>query len=417
MKILLVVSRPPYPPRRGDQMRAVQALEFLGTAHEVTLLTPRGGGAPAPLGPHLRLENYQPPGRLAKILGVVGALFSGRPLQSGLFRSRDLARKLRDLAPRHDLVLLQLERLVGHLPDLGKARLVVDLIDSLALNFERRAEFDSWLLRPALRFEAARLLAAERRLARRASGLLVVSERDRRYLEEHLGPELASRIQVVPLGISISEELPPTLKLWKRPAAGETEEPTFEVATDIRRPLLAITGNLGYFPTVDGSLWFLNEVWPDLHAARPEVRLLFAGARPPARLRAAIARAGAELVESPPDLRAILGQATLALAPMRAGSGLPVKILEAWAVGVPVLSTSWTAAGVSGIAGEDLVAIESDPAKWLREILRLLDDPAARRHLVENARRKLATEYGAEGVATRWRSVIGEIQAGRVVRF
>jgi glycosyltransferase involved in cell wall biosynthesis len=404
VKILLVVSRPPFPPRRGDQMRAVQALEFLGAAHEVTLLAPRGGEAPPPLGLKLRFETYEPPGPLAKILGVAGAFFRGRPLQSGLFRSRDLARKLRVLTPRHDLVVLQLERLIGHLPDLGNSPLVVDLIDSLALNLERRADFDFWLWRPALRFEAARLLQAERRLAARAAQVLVVSKRDRRYLEERLGLERTANVAVVPLAMPVPEDLPPTLKLWKKP----DQEPAFEVAESGGRPILAITGNLGYFPTVDGALWFLDQVWPAVRAARPAVRLQFAGTRPPARLRAAIPQAGAGLIDSPPDLRALLAQATLALAPMRAGSGLPVKILEAWSVGVPVVATPWAAAGVSGRAGEDLAVVEPDPAAWCREILRLLDDPAERRRLVENGRRRLASDYGAESVAARWRSAIGQ---------
>ncbi|HEV7670193.1 MAG TPA: glycosyltransferase family 4 protein [Thermoanaerobaculia bacterium] len=410
MKILLVVSRPPFPPRRGDQMRAAQTLEFLGAAHEVTLLAPRGGDALSALRPSIRLETYAPPNRFAKLLGVAHAFFSGQPLQSGLFRNGDLARKLRALAPRHDLVLLQLERLIGHLPDLGSTPLVVDLIDSLALNVSRRADFDSRLWRPALRFEAARLLQAERRLAERASKVLVVSERDRRYLEECLGPELAAKVTVVPLAMSIPEELPPTLKLWKKPgaaAAEEIDESSFSVAGDGDRPLLAITGNLGYFPTVDGALWFLRHVWPAVRAARPAIRLQFAGSRPGARLRSAIARAGAELIESPPDLRSILAQATLALAPMRSGSGLPVKVLEAWAAGVPVLTTPWTAAGVSGRAGEALAVVEPEPAAWCREIVRLLDDPAERRQLAENARKRLVTDYGAESVAARWRAAIG----------
>ena len=400
VKILLVVSRPPYPPRRGDQMRTVQALEFLGAAHEVTLLAPSSGGAPPPLGPKVRIVTYETPGPLAKVLGVARAVFSGRPLQSGLFRSGDLSRKLRALVPKHDLVVLQLERLIGHLTDLGSAPLVVDLIDSLALNVSRRADFDSWLLRPALRFEAARLLQAERRLAARALKLLVVSKRDRLYLEERLGLERTANVAVVPLAMTPPEDLPPTLKLWKKPNRD------FEVAESGDRPLLAITGNLGYFPTVDGALWFLRHVWPSVRAARPEVRLRLAGSRPSARLREAIRSSGAELSDSPPDLLATLGQATLSLAPMRAGSGLPVKILEAWSAGVPLLATPWAAAGVSGKAGEDFAVAELDPTAWCREILRLLGDPAERRRLADNGRRRLVAEYGAEAVAARWRAAI-----------
>ena len=402
VKILLVVSRPPFPPRRGDQMRAVQALEFLGAAHEVTLLAPRGGEQPPPRAVPIRIETYEPPGRLGRLLGVLGAAISGRPLQSGLFRSGDLSRKLRALAPRHDLVLLQLERLIGHLPDLGEVPLIVDLIDSLALNVSRRADFDRRLFRPALHFEAARLLKAERRLAARADKLLVVSKRDRFYLEERLGPHAAADVVFVPLAMPVPEELPPTLKIWRKP----DREPAFEVSEGGGPPLLAITGNLGYFPTVDGALWFLRNVWPAVRSARPGVRLLLAGSRPSARLRQAIRQAGAELIDSPADLLGALARATLALAPMRAGSGLPVKVLEAWSAGVPVLATPWTAAGVSGKAGDDLAVAEPEPAAWEREILRLLDSPTERRRLAENGRRRLLADYAAETVAARWRSAI-----------
>ncbi len=409
VKILLVVSRSPFPPRRGDQMRAVQALEILGSEHQITLVTPRGGQPPAELGGRVRFETYEPPGRFARLVGVAGAAVQGQPLQAGLFRSSDLARKLRTLAPRHDLVVLQLERLIGHLPDLLGVPLVVDLIDSLSLNFERRADFDSWIWRPALRFEAARLLGAERRLASRAFKVLVVSERDRHYLEGRLGPELAAKVAVVPLSMSIPEDLPPTLRLWKRPGeawAGAAAVDPIEPGEPKERPLLAMTGNLGYFPTLDGALWFLESVWPLVRAARPEVRFVLAGARPPRRLRTAIARGGAELIESPPDLRSILKGATLALAPMRAGSGLPVKVLEAWLEGVPVVATPWAAEGVSGHAGLDLAVVEPQPAGWCGEILRLLGDPGARARLVARARERLAADYGAEIVADRWRAAI-----------
>ncbi len=406
MKILLVVTRPPFPPRRGDQMRALQTLELLGAAREVTLLAPEGGEpAPGPShpisNPNSQVVRYRPPGNLERALGVLRAAFTFAPLQSGLFRSRDLAAKLRDLAPRHDLVILQLERLVGHLPDLGTTPMVVDLIDSLALNFERRARFDALPIRPALSFEARRLLAAERRLAARAERVLVVSERDRSYLAERLGPELGAKVEVVPLAMPAPEDLPPTLRILKR----QGRESPFEIAP-AEAPLLAITGNLGYFPTADGALWFLARVWPEIRAARPDSRLLLAGSRPSRRLREASTRAGVELVESPSDLKPLLEKATLALAPMRAGSGLPIKVLEAWSAGVPVIATPWTAAGVGGQPGFDLAVADPDPVAWRAKILELLDDPAQRRKLAENGRRRLVSDFSAEHVAALWRSAL-----------
>src|SRR3954469_5108579 len=184
MKILYVTSRYPWPPRRGDQMRALQVLDFLSGEHEVTLLTPAPGPnlPPPPDGLSYGVELYQPEGGLAFLSGMVRALFKGLPLQTGLFYQPDLGRRLRELAPRHDLGILQLVRLAIHVNDFGDTPIVVDLIDSLSLNFSLRADVDRWWLVPLLKLEARLLAVAERRLAERALRMLVVCERDRQAL-------------------------------------------------------------------------------------------------------------------------------------------------------------------------------------------------------------------------------------------
>src|SRR5260370_6417906 len=121
------------------------------------------------------------------------ALARGLPLESGLFYHPDLGLRLRRLAPGADLVVLQLARLAAHAGDVGATPLVVDLVDSLALNLERRAAVDRAWLRPALRHEAHLLARAERKLAERAQALLVVCARDRDALAGRLGPEPARR--------------------------------------------------------------------------------------------------------------------------------------------------------------------------------------------------------------------------------
>jgi len=171
-------------------------------------------------------------------------------------------------------------------------------------------------------------------------------------------------------------------------------------------PVLAMTGNLGYFVNADAVTWWLRDVWPQLRRVRPDVRLIVAGDRPSPALRRRIEKAGAELVESPRDLRAILAQATLSLAPMRCGSGVPIKVLEAWAVGVPVLASFWAGAGTSGRPGEDFIRVGERPAEWVAAVTDLLDNPSARRWLIENGRRCLATDYSGEAVRRQLLDVI-----------
>jgi glycosyltransferase involved in cell wall biosynthesis len=387
MKILLVTSRYPWPPRRGDQMRAVQMLELLSEEHEVTLLAPTPGrDQPLPEGAPYRVELYQPGGGAAFLAGMARAAAKRLPLQTGLFDQPDLRRRLRTLASRHDLGILQLVRLASHVEDFGELPVVADLIDSLALNFSKRAEVDRPWLAPLFRLEARLLARAERRLAERAERLLVVCERDRQALVDRLPSDLGTKVAVVRLAVA-------------EPEVG----PTAEAEKD---PLLAITGNLGYFVNVDAVTWWLRDVWPQLRRVRPDVRLVIAGDRPARRLRRAVEKAGARLIESPRDLRLILAQATMSLAPMRCGSGVPVKILEAWSAGVPVVASPWAAAGTSGRAGEDFLIAGLEPAAWIAAITELLDNPTARRRLIENGRRRLASDYSRDTVRRQLLEVI-----------
>src|SRR5262249_7335367 len=85
-----------------------------------------------------------------------------------------------------------------------------------------------------------------------------------------------------------------------------------------------------------------------------------------------------------------LQQATLALAPMRCGAGVPIKVLEAWASGVPVVASPWAAAGTSGRQGEDFRVVGQHPIEWVSAILELLDSPEERRRLADNGRRRPA---------------------------
>jgi glycosyltransferase involved in cell wall biosynthesis len=403
MKILLVTSRYPWPPRRGDQMRAVQMLDFLSDEHEVTLLAPAPGRdqQPPPAGVPYRVELYRP-GGTAIFSGMARAIIKHLPLQTGLFYQPDLGRKLRALAPEHDLGILQLVRLAIHVNDLGDTPFVVDLIDSLSLNFSLRAAVDQWWMVPLLKVEARLLAIAERRLAEQSAGMLVVCERDRQALANRLPPGLAAKVSVVRLSVRDRKVDPPLdrEKLWREGDKG---------------PVLVLTGNLGYFVNADAVTWWLRDVWPQLRQFRPDVRLVVAGDRPSRALRWAIESAGARLIESPRDLRSVIAQATVSIAPMRCGSGVPIKVLEAWAVGVPVLATSWAVAGTSGRQGEDFNLVGQHPVEWVTAVTDLLENPSARRWLIENGRRRLATDYSRETVRQQLLDVIRAVAPAPVV--
>jgi glycosyltransferase involved in cell wall biosynthesis len=451
LRILLVTTRYPWPPRRGDQVRAAQMAELLSPEHRVTLLTPAPpAGWPAPPG-GLEVETYRPAsaaglggGRAGtsasafSALRALGGAARGLPLQTGLFSSPDLGRRLRRLAPAADLVVLQLVRLAAHLDDAGATPVLVDLIDDLALNLARRAAFDRAWLRPVLALESRLLARAQLRLANRAAGVLLVCERDRRHLVDALPPALAARVATVGLAVegTVDAEtmaaepaaaaarselagppevapLPPSAAPGQLASVGASGERRRLAPPPAAPPRLVFTGNLGYFVNADAIGWWLGTVWPALCARHPGLHLVVAGDRPAPATRRAVARAAVvvsrglpaagspagavELVESAPDLRRVLADATIALAPLRCGSGVPVKVLEAWAAGVPVVASPWAAAGTTGVPGEDLAVAES-PHQWVEAILRLLGDPAERCRLAANGRHRLAADYSRSRV-------------------
>ncbi|MEO1085706.1 MAG: glycosyltransferase, partial [Acidobacteriota bacterium] len=310
MRILFVTPRPPWPGRRGDQVRVAGWVRGLEPAHDVHLLWQRWPGQDAAPAPHgLGGVEGVDVGRAELLRAGVTAAWCGvtgrgrSPLQSLLFAhrrfQRSVEKSVRRLEP--DVVVVVLSRLGDVAQALAAAGVpvVVDLVDALGANMERRAERERWL-GPLWRREARRLFAWDRDLIRRVDAATVVAARDRRAIltsdPAGSGPpprDLATKLRVAPFGLDVS---PPT----PRSAVEET---------------VVLTGNLGYFPTVEGVRWFTDAVWPRVRRRRPGARWVLAGSRPAPAVRAAAALDGVELVEHPPDLGVYLAKAAVAIAP------------------------------------------------------------------------------------------------------
>ncbi len=230
------------------------------------------------------------------------------------------------------------------------------------------------------------MLDVERRLVGSAAASWLVSERDRSWLSERMGDRPA-RLAVVPIAVEPHLAAP-------RPGPS-------------RPPVACLTGNLGYFPTREGAEWLLREVWPRVVARGVEVELRLAGARPSRSLARAVARAGGRLDGDPPSLDRVLAESSLALVPLRAGSGVPIKLLEAWAAAVPAIATPWAAAGAGGVDGEDHLAAE-DAEAWAGAIARLATDAELGARLAAGGRRRLLTGFSPE----RLRSALESSLAG-----
>ena len=394
-RLLVVSGRSPWPPWRGDQLRTRQWVAALHQDYDVTVLTP-----PSLHPPDYRdwtgvqHETFQTTTAPARGARAFAAVLRGLPAQCGLYHYPDLGRRLRELSPDHDATVLLLARLALHTQEIGRTPWIADLVDALSLSFARRAAYDKPWLRPWWRLESHLLARAESRMMARATRTVVVSHRDANYLRT--GLQAAERqLDVVPVALPTE----PTNR-------SNASEATAEEALD-QPPTLAFTGNLGYFVNREALRCWLLRVWPRLSSEHPELRLFVAGDRPPHSLQKLVQRCGGELIARPPDLRALLSRCTLAIAPLRAGAGMPLKILDAWAVGVPVVASTWAAAGVDAVPGRELLVADSID-QWIEAVGRLLEDPPLRRDITAAGTRALKTRFGREVVLEGLRGVVDQ---------
>ena len=393
-RVLIVTGRPPWPPWRGDQLRTRQWVEALQSTCEVTVLSPTSAESPDyATWDHVHHVTFSTTSWPSRLLRGLFALVRRLPAQCGVYHYPDLGLQIQHLAPQHDVVVVLLARLALSTDKLGSKPWVADLVDALSLSFSRRARVDRLPFRPLLALETQLLDRAETKMISRATQVVLVSQRDADYLSQR-HPRLAFQPEVIPVATSIRAS----------ETVGDIQEPK-------RTRTLAFTGNLGYFVNRDALSWWLRSVWPSLRKQIPDIRLLVAGDRPPRSLRRAVAASGGELVARPEDLRGLLASCTLAIAPLRCGAGMPLKILDAWSVGVPVVASRWGAAGVEGQDGYDLRIADSVEA-WVSIVVQLLEDEKQRQRLSVGGLTSLEHRFSQETVFSNLRGLINRLHPG-----
>ena len=377
LKALALVTRLPVPPWRGDQVRAYHHLRLLARRHDVTVCAlvlgradPAHAAAVEALGVRLVLV---PLGLVGAPAALARGLFDDQPLQVWLYHRRVALARVRALLARErfDVVHAQLVRTGAYWPEPSGPPVVLDLIDALSENFERRAARDRGPLGWASALEGARLRRYEPALVARAAATLVVAEPDRRALG-------SPRVRVVPNGVDLDAFPFRTTA----PVAGR----------------IVFGGNLGYFPNVDAARWLVEEILPAVRVHVPDATVHLVGARPTPAVKALATRPGVSLVADAPAMAPEIASGAVTVIPMRSGSGLQNKVLEAMAVGTPVVTTPQVAAALLGRDGEHL-RLGGSTDELAAAAVALLRDATAAVAQARAARALVTASYGWEASA------------------
>jgi len=218
-------------------------------------------------------------------------------------------------------------------------------------------------------WESRRVRNYERALVHQYDQLVISSPEDRKAIGDF------PNLHVVPNGVD----------LQTHPFIAEGRE----VAT------IVFTGTMWYFPNVDAATWFVKNVFPIVQIQVPEIRLFIVGARPAFSVRRLAQVPGVVVTGYVTSMQEYLSRATIAIAPMKSGSGMQFKVIEAMASGVPVVATPYALGGLEVMNGEHLL-IARDAEGFAEGIIRLIRDSQLRNHLIQNARKLVEEKYSWE---------------------
>jgi glycosyltransferase involved in cell wall biosynthesis len=376
MRLLLLAAASPEPARSGQRLRYRQHVEGLRQAGvEVGLVSFARDAADeagiARLGRSLSFVRGVPGGNRST-LSSLRALAAGEPFHLGIHGGAPFERALDEALARFapEVVVAGNGYLAQHLARVPADRLrVVD---------EQNDEVEVWELEathhpsPLRRLEAAwnrkRLLEAEPALLAAADLTLAVSEEDRiRFEARGRQP-----VEVAPNGVD---------RARYAESAGIERDPDELIftGTDAERNL-------------DALRWFLGEIWPQILSARPSTRLVVAGSFGPSSQRALRPPPSVSFTGPLPDIVPSLRRASLFVAPFRLGGGTKLKILEAGAAGLAVVSTAVGTRGLGLETGIDH-AEAADAPSFAKEVVRLLASPATRLSLASALEEVVRTRY------------------------
>jgi len=373
MDVLFLAHRAPFPPDRGDRIRSYHVLRHLAQRARVHLVAFADTAAECTPAPELRALTASCTivhRRKPRAIAAAQALASGLPVSLTAFADPDLRRAVAGVLRQQPVAAIYCfsGQMAQYLPESGPGT-IMDFVDVDSAKFAALGQGRLTPLRWLMRREARLLEAFERQVSARADAALFVSAAEA-ALFRHAGGR--GNIVTVENGIDTARFSPAAVPA--RPVPG---------------PTIAFTGQMDYQPNVEAVTWFAREVMPRVHRRHPDARFAIVGRAPTAAVRA-LAGSHVEVSGEVPDTRPWLAAAAVCVAPLSLARGIQNKVLEAMAMGRPVVATG---AAAEGIDHAGTVRTGDGAEAFARAVIALLDDPTAAEALGAAARQRVMARY------------------------
>lgn len=377
--LLFLAHRLPYPPNKGDKVRSYHLLRHLAQRYRIALGTfvddPTDWQYVERIRTWCAEVHVEPIVPWARRLASLTAGLTGEAVTLPYFRSATLRNWVREVVRRE-----RIERAFAYSSPMAQyvldaqLRSIVDFVDLDSAKWDDYARRRPWPLSAFYRREARRLLAYEKSVAAGAEASLFVTREEARLLAAR-APESAQRIVAVENGVD-SEYFSPAHRLAS-PFPGDEHA-------------LVFTGTMDYWPNVDAVLWFAREVLPRVRRLDPRVRFHVVGMKPQRAVRALQSEA-VNVTGRVDDVRPYLLHARAVVAPLQVARGIQNKVLEAMAMGRPVVVTPAAASALNASAGIEFEV--ADDAVAFAAKTHALMDPATGEAMGRLARARVLADY------------------------
>jgi|LSQX01.1.fsa_nt_gb glycosyltransferase involved in cell wall biosynthesis len=396
MRVLFLAHLLPLPLDSGGKIKSYHTLRILSEAHQLYCISYLRGGEEIQMAPELRklCDGMEVPltrGKIRRLADIFGSFSSAR----SFIISRDYRKSMQDAvnkaidAFKPDVIHIDHLQMAQFVDFNGPYKTVLDNHNVESQIIQRVAQTaDNALVRAYAAMEWPKLRKYELEACRNADLVLMVSEQDVESLMA-LDPDIKN-VYAVPIGVDIDHFQP-----IKRVAGS--------------RNILSI-GTMHWPPNVDSMLYFYRDILPLVCEQASDCHLTIAGQKPVDSIRALSDDPRVTVIGYVDDDKKLSEDCGVFIVPLRSGSGVRVKILNALAMGLPVVSTSIGAEGLAVESGKHLMIADTE-AEFARAIIEILNNPQLADDLGANGRRLVCEKYSWERVGDRLLSLYNGLNA------
>ncbi len=398
MRILMLTSRIPYPPYRGDRIRTWNALLSFSKQHDVDLFTfvedAECGDELSMLRDHAKVVPVVLSKR-ASYVNMLARALSPMPFQASYYASREMASALERAldATDYDVVYAHLFRMAPFLMSRGavrrarpRQRFVMDMADAISSEIRVSLSHRSFVMRPPLAWEAAKIARYEAQVARAFDETWIVSEADR---DDVLRLAPGASLRVMPNGLDRS--------LLSLESGADT--------VTGRCSTVLFVGNLSIPHNVDAVVYLAREIMPMVVRVKPRVRLRVVGHSVAPRVAALDELAWVDVVGYVESLQDVYRGGDVFAAPLRYAAGVQNKVVEAMASGIPCVVTGIVNRGLDAAPDREII-VRDDPEGFAREVVGLLGDRERSLRIGEAGRRLVAARYDWQSLCSRLEELV-----------